>query len=330
MSSWVSGLNKLLSKTKTKQNKQNKQTKPKSKQTMRTLSRKTTNNVGRIGKTMYNPYSRYAGPLPSLAPAGRSVHLRSQLRMIQTVDEGSKAIICFSNYGDTAVSGYIYIKGPTSVPMKFVKLNFPRLPAPSIASGACTEMRPSKGTMMLRNLTPAIGRIKSCTVVATSQRPNVDELLHFDNSQTGTERNATFDMMFNQLYGRPEAVSYSFDRSEEICALPIDLTDYQSYKPPVVYSHAEVASAQQAVQAGSTNSIPMQNIYFLINAVQAAQDIEIDAFCSVRARYDMEAPISVMATPEHSFTMSEKRVIDYVLSQTKNGGVITSPPGQKT
>jgi hypothetical protein len=74
----------------------------------------------------------------------------------------------------------------------------------------------------------------------------------------------------------------------------------------------------------------MQNIYFLISSVQSAQDIEIDAFCSVRARYDMETPISVMASPEQPFTARERHVIDYVMANTKNGGVINQPAGERT
>jgi hypothetical protein len=137
--------------------------------------------------------------------------------------------------------------------------------------------------------------------------------------------------MYDQLYGRPEAVSYSFDRSEEMCALPIDMSDYHRYKAPVVLSPYQIATIQQADPiVDSFLDIPMQNIYFLIHAVQAPQDIEIDAFCSVRARYDMETPISVMSSSEEAFTVRERRVIDHVMSRMKNGGIITMPPGEKT
>jgi hypothetical protein len=191
-------------------------------------------------------------------------------------------------------------------------------------------MRASKASIMVRNLTPALGMIKSCTVIATAQKPKVETLLYADNSQTGTERNATFDQIFDQLYGRPEAVNYSFNRCEEMCALPIDMTDYHAYKPPVSLSSLDIANLQQAGPVAGTAAIPMQNIYFLISSVQNWQDIEIDAFCSVRARYDMETPISVMASSEEPFTARERHVIDYVMSRSKNGGVVTIPPGEKT
>jgi hypothetical protein len=324
MSSWISGLNKLLAKTQNKQ-KQNKQNKPKKKQVMRSASRMTIKNSGRISKFMYNPYSRFAGPLPSLAPAGKSVHLKSQLRKIESMPLGSKAIICFSNYGYSATAGMMYIKyATTTTPMKFVQLDFPRMPTPSGTSGRCFEMRPSKASIILRNLTPYFGRISSCTVIVTAQKPYVDNRLFDGNSQSEAQRSATFDLMFDQLYGRPEAMSYAFNKSEEICALPVDMAEYQTYKPPAVITPITLATLQQSSPSNVAGT-PMQNVYFLLNAAQAAQDIEIDAFCSIRARYDMDAPISVMATPEQAFSPKERRIIDYVRSHTQNGGVITIP-----
>jgi hypothetical protein len=252
------------------------------------------------------------------------------------IPANNSGLVAFSNFGQSNRAGYFFTSdelGEINMsPSNF--LEFTKIPNGS--STDCVEMRPSKATFRLRNLTPNMDKVTSCTVLVTSARPKVDGYTYHNNQpRTNPENIYDYKMMWAQLYARPEAKPYSYANGKEICLLPIDMVDYQSYKPPADYTAEDMARKTQATNTPDTSNAmtPMQIAYILFPAAPKAQTIEIEAYISIRSRYDMESPLSVMATGEFAPSLREQQLMQHIMAKVHNDStlqhVVSLPKSKK-
>lgn len=237
-------------------------------------------------------------------------------------------MLVFSNFGKGPIGGYFYVSDGANVLTMDDVLVFPKIPA---GNGECFEMRPSKATFRLRNLTPNLNKVTSCTVLVTAQRPKVSNYIYDGNGRTTAQNNVDYEEMWNQLYSRPEAKAYAYSTGRELCLLPVDMVDYQSYKAPTTMTYEDLAKStqSQANAATAKTDVPMQIAYMLFPKIAAVQTIELDAYITVRARYDMDSPMSVMATGEFVPTKREEQLMQAVLSAVHNETTVVEPAGAK-
>lgn len=105
-------------------------------------------NMPRQLQAKINPFSRYAGDLPVLAPAGRSTKIDQVYRRSITVDQGKRALVVLTNVGQGQNHGLVY-QWKSDDPNSFdvSQISFNMLPTDS---GSCTEMRASKSTLIIK------------------------------------------------------------------------------------------------------------------------------------------------------------------------------------
>ena len=309
-----------LSKTQTKQ-KQNKKKinkKPvKAGATKAKVSRKTM-----ASKTIMNPYSRFAGPLPTLTPAGQSVRLFDSMKTSIKVSEKERLLLICSNFGLGRQQALWYKWEPTTTTTAATSgiINLMGLPAPG---GTCIEMRPSKLSLMMSNLSPPLQANKYAWVLTTTNRPKTGTS---PNSASVADSIAALNSIYDQVFSRPETLRYNlYDSSpREVVATVADYENYIKYNAPATID-ANGICARSVVSTGITTvtDVPMTAVFMIFDGTTAGatndNTLVVDLYSEIRARYMFEDPLSKMVQPAPVATPKQRLLLNNINGRSEMG-----------
>lgn len=241
-----------------------------------------------------NPFSRFAGDLPSLAPAGKSTKVDQVARRNLSLPAGHRALIAFSNVGRGPNHAAIYTWRPedgtlnTNAPTEET-VNFSMFPT---SGGECVEMRASKSTLIVRNNTAPLNRAPYGYAFVGPNRPTV-----VDYPSEATNGNATLNSIFDQIYGRRETQAYEYSEARELINGMADFVDYHKYDNPSSFPLGSLERRYFHKESSTlSEDLGMTVTYFIIPTAATDQTLDLEFYNCIRARYDITSPLSRYGT----------------------------------
>lgn len=259
-----------------------------------------------------NPFSRFAGDMPVLAPAGRSTKIDQVYRRSITVYQGKRALVILTNVGQGRNHGLVYQwQSGDETSFILTPISFSMLPSDSEAA---TEMRASKSTLIVRNNTTPLHRSKYGYALVGANRPYV-----FNSPSEATNKVGNLDKIYDQIYGRRETQCYDYDKPRELINAMADFVDYHEYKTPTNLSHLQLEELLFHKNGSQATNMPMTATYFIVPPSNFDQVLDIEAYACCRCRYEMTNPLSRFGTVQAPASGKTKQNVEKAAAAINEG-----------
>lgn len=266
----------------------------------------------RQSQAKINPFSRYAGDLPVLAPAGKSTKIDQVYRRSIVVDQGKQALVVLTNVGRGRNHGLVYQWKPgDDASFDVVPISFNMLPNDS---GSCSEMRASKSTLIVRNNTTPLHRSKYAYAFVGANRPNVG-----NPPSQAADKIGNLTDIYDQIYGRRETQSYDYDKPRELINAMADFVDYHAYKAPADLTTVELEELVFHKNGLPSADLPMTVAYFCVPPAIHDQVLDIENYVCCRCRYDVTDPLSRFGTVQTPATGNTKQQMENAAASINEG-----------
>lgn len=261
----------------------------------------------------FNPFSRHAGDLPTLAPAGKSTKVDQVVRKNLTVPAGYRALVAYTNIGRGPNHGLIYLwkPGDAQAPLGVDTISFSMFPN---EGGECSEMRPSKSTLVIRNNTTPLNRAPYGYAFVG---PNVPSCTQYPSS---VPNGSVCQQIFDQIYGRRETQSYDYNEARELINGMSDYIDYHEYRTPYNFNFIDLEKRFFS-KDGVTGDADcgMTKCYFIVPTAAYDQTLDLEFYNCARARYEIGTPLSRYATLQPTATGKVKEHVEKAAEQISEG-----------
>jgi hypothetical protein len=259
-----------------------------------------------------NPFSRFAGDLPVLAPAGRSTKIDQVYRRSITVDQGKRALVVLTNVGQGQNHGLVYQwKSDDTNSFDVSHISFNMLPTDT---GSCTEMRASKSSLIIRNNTTPLHRAKYAYALVGANRPEVN-----NPPSTASSKVQNLNGIYDQIYGRRETQSYDYDKPRELINAMADFVDYHEYRSPANLTILQLEELVFHKDGLPGADLPMTVAYFIVPPSNFDQVLDIESYACCRCRYELTDPLSRFGTVQAPASGRVKQSIEKAATSINEG-----------